>query len=57
MNITREDGVVVALRVHFFGKHTNPDSESKKGFFVSLVNSKKKVYESNEFARNEDSVD
>ena len=29
------------LRVHFFGKNPNPDSESKSGFFVSLAKSKK----------------
>ena len=29
------------LRVHFFGKNPNPDSESKNGFFVSLEKSKK----------------
>ena len=27
--------------VHVFGKNPNPDSESKKGFFVSLLKSKK----------------
>ena len=29
------------LRVHFFGKNPNPDSESKNGFFISLAKSKK----------------
>ena len=29
------------LGMHFFGKNPNLDSESKKGFFVSLVKSKK----------------
>ena len=29
------------LRVHFFGKNPNPDSESKNEFFVSLTKSKK----------------
>ena len=44
------------LRVHFFGKNPNPDSESKNGYFVSLANSKKD-YESNESVRDEDSMD
>ena len=44
------------LRVHFFGKNPNPDSESKNGFFVSLAKSKKGL-ESNESIRDEDSVD
>ena len=43
-------------RVHFFGKNTNPDSESKRGFFVSLVKSKKD-YESKESACDEVSMD
>ena len=30
-----------SIRVHLFGKNPNPDSESKNGFFVSLVKSKK----------------
>ena len=29
------------VRVHFFGKNPNPDSESKNGLFVSLAKSKK----------------
>ena len=29
------------LRVHFFGKNPNSDSESKNVFFVSLAKSKK----------------
>ena len=32
------------LRVHFFGKNPNPDSESKNGFFVSLAKSKKGLW-------------
>ena len=37
----QKDPRKLTFRVHFFGKNPNPDSESKKGFFVSLVKSKK----------------
>ena len=36
--------LICKLRVHFFGKNPNPDSESKKGFLVSLVKSKKGLW-------------
>mgnify|MGYP001799930688 CR=1 FL=1 len=32
------------FRVHLIGKNPNPDSESKKGFFFSLVKSKKGLW-------------
>ena len=38
------------LRVHFFGKNPNPDSESKNGFFVSLAKSKKGLNPMNPYA-------
>ena len=51
------DVSIKTLRVLFFGKNPNPDSEPKKEFFVSLVKSKNGLYESNESARDEDSMD
>ena len=42
-NIVLEQTEKRTLRVHFFEKNPNPDSESKNGFFVSLAKSKKGI--------------
>ena len=44
---TQTKSLGTKTKVHFFGKNPNPDSESKKGYFVSLVKSKTD-YESND---------
>ena len=40
---TEAPGEINILRVRFFGKNPNPDSESKNGFLDSLAKSKKRL--------------